>query len=57
MSGADFDTGQLVHWRYAGTPPRMLALVCAHELTHTNYRRARWPRVPFRARMGIGGPG
>jgi hypothetical protein len=34
LSGADFDTGQLVTWGYAATPPRTLAYYCAHELTH-----------------------
>ena len=34
LTGADFDTGRVVHWGYAGTPPRTLAYLCAHELTH-----------------------
>lgn len=34
MSGADFETGRVVHWGYVGTPPRTLAYLCAHELTH-----------------------
>ena len=34
LSGADFKTGQVVHWGYIGTPPRTLAYLCAHELTH-----------------------
>ena len=34
LSGANFDTGRLVHWGYVGTPPRTLAYFCAHELTH-----------------------
>ena len=34
MSGADFETGRVVHWGYVGTPPRTLAWLCAHELTH-----------------------
>jgi hypothetical protein len=34
MSGANFDTGRVVHWGYVGTPPRTLASLCAHELTH-----------------------
>jgi hypothetical protein len=34
MSGADFDSGRVVHWGYIGTPPRTLAALCAHELTH-----------------------
>lgn len=34
LTGADFDTGRIVHWGYVGTPPRTLAYLCAHELTH-----------------------
>ncbi len=34
LSGADFETGRVVHWGYIGTPPRTLAYLCAHELTH-----------------------
>jgi hypothetical protein len=34
LSGADFDTGRVIHWGYEGTPPRTLAYLCAHELTH-----------------------
>jgi hypothetical protein len=34
LTGADFDTGRVVHWGYVGTPPRTLAYLCAHELTH-----------------------
>jgi hypothetical protein len=34
LSGANFETGQPVHWGYVGTPPRTLAWLCAHELTH-----------------------
>ena len=34
LSGAKFETGQVVHWEYVGTPPRTLAWLCAHELTH-----------------------
>jgi len=34
MSGGDFESGQVVHWGYTGTPPRTLAFLCAHELTH-----------------------
>ena len=32
--GADFDAGRVVRWGYVGTPPRTLAYLCAHELTH-----------------------
>jgi hypothetical protein len=34
LSGADFETGRVVHQGYIGTPPRTLAYLCAHELTH-----------------------
>jgi hypothetical protein len=34
LSGADFETGRVMHWGYQGTPPRTLAALCAHELTH-----------------------
>ena len=34
ISGANFETGRVVHWGYVGTPPRTLAWLCAHELTH-----------------------
>jgi hypothetical protein len=34
LTGADFETGRVVHWGYVGTPPRTLAWLCAHELTH-----------------------
>jgi hypothetical protein len=34
LSGADFDSGRVIHWGYVGTPPRTLASLCAHELTH-----------------------
>jgi hypothetical protein len=34
LSGADFDAGRVIHWGYVGTPPRTLASLCAHELTH-----------------------
>jgi hypothetical protein len=34
LTGANFDTGRVVHWGYEGTPPRTLAYLCAHELTH-----------------------
>lgn len=34
LTGADFNTGRLVHRGYIGTPPRTLAYLCAHELTH-----------------------
>ena len=34
LSGANFETGRVVHWGYVGTPPRTLAWLCAHEVTH-----------------------
>src|SRR5262245_26141331 len=34
LTGANFETGSVVHWGYVGTPPRTLAALCAHELTH-----------------------
>jgi hypothetical protein len=34
LTGADFNTGRFVHGGYFGTPPRTLAYLCAHELTH-----------------------
>jgi len=34
LTGANFDTGRVVHWGYVGTPPRTLAYLCGHELTH-----------------------
>ena len=34
LSGANFETGRVVHWGYVRTPPRTLAWLCAHEVTH-----------------------
>jgi len=34
LSGANFENGRVVHRGYVGTPPRTLAYLCAHELTH-----------------------
>lgn len=34
LTGANFETGRVMHWGYVGTPPRTLAWLCAHELTH-----------------------
>jgi len=34
MSGADFPAGRIVHGAYIPAPPRTLAYLCAHELTH-----------------------
>jgi len=67
LSGADFDTGRVVHWRsvgppYIGTPPRTLAYLCAHELTHVitwehigpaSFRLPRWVFEGFADYVGI----
>ena len=51
LSGANFETGRVVHLGYVGTPPRTLAWLCAHELTHlitfehlglARYRMPQW---------------
>jgi hypothetical protein len=34
LSGADFETGELIKFGYRPQPPRTLAYYCAHELTH-----------------------
>ena len=34
LSGANFETGRIIHWGYVAPPPRTLAYFCAHELTH-----------------------
>ncbi len=34
LSGADFETGKLIHDGHTIQPPRTLAYYCAHELTH-----------------------
>lgn len=39
LGGADFETGRVVHRGYVGTPPRTLAYLCAHELTHVIVRQ------------------
>jgi len=39
LSGADFERGRVVHSGYVGTPPRTLAYLCAHELTHVIVRQ------------------
>jgi predicted metal-dependent hydrolase len=54
LTGADFETGRVVHWGYVGTPPRTLAYLCAHELTHVII--AEHARTLFRAPMGMGRP-
>jgi hypothetical protein len=46
ISGADFEAGRVVHWGYVGTPPRTLAYLCAHELTHI----VAWEHVGLRRR-------
>ena len=62
LSGADFETGRVVHWGYVGTPPRTLAYLCAHELTHVivrqhlglgSYRVRRWVFEGFADYVGI----
>jgi hypothetical protein len=63
LSGADFDTGRVVHWEYVGTPPRTLAYLCAHELTHVivrqhvglsrRFRMPRWVFEGFADYVGI----
>lgn len=53
LSGANFETGRVVHWGYVGTPPRTLAWLCAHELTHLitfehlSFARFRMPQWAF----------
>jgi hypothetical protein len=34
LSGANFETGRLIHNGYVPPPPRTLAYYCGHELTH-----------------------
>jgi hypothetical protein len=34
LSGANFETGRLIHNGYVPPPPRTLAFYCGHELTH-----------------------
>jgi len=62
LSGADFETGRAVHWGYVGTPPRTLASLCAHELTHiiawehvglARYRVPKWVWEGFADYVGI----
>jgi hypothetical protein len=62
VSGANFETGRVVHWGYEGTPPRTLAALCAHELTHiimgehlglTRLFVPRWVREGFADYVGI----
>jgi hypothetical protein len=62
LSGANFDTGRVVHWGYVGTPPRTLAWLCAHELTHiiawehvglARYRTPQWVWEGFADYVGI----
>jgi hypothetical protein len=59
LSGADFETGRVVH---VGTPPRTLAWLCAHELTHVivgghvglaHFRVPRWAWEGFPDYVGI----
>lgn len=62
LSGADFETGRVVHRGYIGTPPRTLAYLCAHELTHVivaehlgwaRYRIPEWVDEGFADYVGI----
>jgi hypothetical protein len=62
LHGADFETGRVVHWGYVGTPPRTLASLCAHELTHiiawehvglARYRVPKWVWEGFADYVGI----
>jgi hypothetical protein len=55
--------GRVVHWEYVGTPPRTLAYLCAHELTHVivrqhvgligRFRVPRWVFEGFADYVGI----
>lgn len=62
LSGADFENGRVVHWGYVGTPPRTLASLCAHELSHiiawehvglARYRVPDWVWEGFADYVGI----
>ncbi len=56
LSGADFEAGRVVHLGYVGTPPRTLAYLCAHELTHIiawEHVRLNGLRVPRWAWEGV----
>ena len=62
ISGADFETGRVVHWGYVGTPPRTLVWACAHELTHlitfeyvglARFRMPQWAFEGFADYVGI----
>jgi hypothetical protein len=62
LSAADFEAGRVVHWGYVGTPPRTLAWLCAHELTHViawehvglaRFRVPRWVWEGFPDYVGI----
>lgn len=49
LTGADFALGRVVHRGYVGTPPRTLAYLCAHELTHiieAEHVGIKWLLVP-----------
>ena len=39
LTGANFETGRIVHWGYVGSPPRTLAFVCAHETRRQIHHR------------------
>src|SRR5262245_21272475 len=56
LSGANFETGRVVHLGYVGTPPRTLAWLCAHEVTHLiTYEHLGWAlfRMPQWAFEGL----
>jgi hypothetical protein len=49
LSGADFETGRLIHNGYVPPSPRTLVYYCAHELTHMveGEHGFSWLRVPI----------
>jgi hypothetical protein len=62
ISGADFETGRVVHLGYVGTPPRTLGWLCAHEVTHlityehlglARFRLPEWAFEGFADYVGI----
>lgn len=62
LSSINFETGRVVHWGYAGTPPRTPAWLCAHEVTHiierehvglAGLRMPRWVWEGFADYVGI----
>jgi hypothetical protein len=61
LSGADFETGRLIHNGYVPPPPRTLAFYCGHELTHvvegehgfSSFRVPQWVWEGFPDYVGI----